>query len=136
VYRNDNRPAEDSGTHPIDLLEEYIPWPGKGIPSPLHHCTFAPARQACYNERRRSVCFNEDHSVLTVDGQPVELKQAYSSVYRSNEKNTFLGFYADLLHLKPETKYEVEVNLPELEPGRFQGLFFDNVKAEWVEVVR
>jgi len=40
------------------------------------------------------------------------------------------------LHLKPETKYEVEVNLPELEPGRFQGLFFDNVKAEWVEVVR
>jgi len=67
---------------------------------------------------------------MKIDGKAVELKKAYSSVYRSNPKNTFLGFYADLSDLKPDRKYTVSVELPQLEPGQFQGLFFDNVEPE------
>ena len=67
---------------------------------------------------------------MKIDGKPVVLKKAYSSVYRSNPKNTFLGFYADLSSLKPEAKHTVTVELPELQPGQFQGLFFDNIEPE------
>jgi hypothetical protein len=67
---------------------------------------------------------------MKIDGKPVQVKKAYSSVYRSNPKNTFLGFYADLSDLKPEKQYKVTVELPELQPGQFQGLFFDNIEPE------
>jgi len=67
---------------------------------------------------------------MTIDGRAVAVKEAYSSVYRSNPRNTFVGFYADLSSLKGDTKHTVTVQLPELQPGRFQGLFFDNVEPE------
>ena len=68
---------------------------------------------------------------MTIDGRAVDVKKAYSSVYRSNPRNTFVGFYADLSSLTGDTKHTVTVQLPELEPGRFQGLFFDNIEPEY-----
>jgi len=42
------------------------------------------------------------------------------------------GFYADVSHLQPDTRCAVEVALPDnLEPGQFQGLFFENVETEF-----
>ena len=39
--------------------------------------------------------------------------------------------------LKPDTRYEVEVSLPDsLQPGQFQGLFFENVEAEFTGQTR
>ena len=67
---------------------------------------------------------------MKIDGKAVVLEKAYSSVYRSNPKNTFLGFYADVSTLKPEARHTVTVELPELQPGQFQGLFFDNIEPE------
>jgi len=73
---------------------------------------------------------------MKIDGRDVDVKKAYSSVYRSNEKNTFVGFYADSSSLKPDTKHKVTVTLPdELEPGRFQGLFFDNIEPEYTTAI-
>jgi hypothetical protein len=68
---------------------------------------------------------------LTIGGESVEVKKAYSDVYPLGREQTFTGFYADVSHLKPGKQYKVEVTLPEkLQPGQFQGLFFENVEAE------
>ncbi|MBM4088316.1 MAG: hypothetical protein FJ276_02635 [Planctomycetes bacterium] len=69
---------------------------------------------------------------LTIDGGPVELKRAYSDVYPLGRERTFTGFYTDVSHLQPGKRYEVELALPaNLQPGQFQGLFFENVEAEF-----
>ena len=71
---------------------------------------------------------------LKLNGQPVELKKAYSDVFPLGRERTFTGFYADLSNLKPDTRYAVEVTLPEtLQPGQFQGLFFENIEAEYTQ---
>jgi len=73
---------------------------------------------------------DEMEVTMKIDGKAAEVKKAYSSVYRSNPKHTFLGFYVDVSNLKPNMKHTVTVELPELQPGQFQGLFFDNVEPE------
>jgi hypothetical protein len=74
---------------------------------------------------------------LTLNGQPIELKKAYSDVYPLGRERTFTGFYADVSHLQPDTKYAAEVTLPAgLQPGQFQGLFFENVEAESTTEIR
>lgn len=68
---------------------------------------------------------------LKVNGRPVEVRKAYNSVYPRRPERTFLGWYADLSRLRPDSPVDIEVTLPELEPGRFQGLFFENVETEY-----
>ncbi|MDP6545753.1 MAG: hypothetical protein QGH60_17355 [Phycisphaerae bacterium] len=72
---------------------------------------------------------------MKIDGKAIDVKKAYSSVYRSNPKNTFLGFCADVSTLKPDVKHTVTVELPELKAGQFQGLFFDNIEPEYTTVI-
>ncbi len=79
---------------------------------------------------------------MKLNGKPVEVKKAYSS--RSPGKlqfkkghNTFVGFYADLSDLKPNTEYKIEVFLPDsLKPGQFQGLFFENIETEYTDKIK
>jgi hypothetical protein len=66
---------------------------------------------------------------LTIDGRTVELRKAYSAI--RSAPRTFVGFYADLSMLDPDREYRFELNLPPLEPGRLQGVFFDNVETEY-----
>lgn len=73
---------------------------------------------------------------MKIDGQAVDVKKAYSSVHPQGAKRTFVGFYADVSALDPQRTHTVELNLPELEPGRFQGLFFDNVEPEHTDRLR
>jgi len=68
---------------------------------------------------------------LKIDGKAVEVKPAYSSVYRENERNTFVGWYADVSDLAADRVHQFEVELPKLAPGQFQGLFLENVEAEY-----
>jgi hypothetical protein len=119
------RAAENTGTHPLENKQLRVVFDEDGLLR-IHDKAIG-----------RSIDFNGDRFVLKIDDQTidsktlkVELKKAYASVYRSNPKNTFLGFYADLSSLKPEAKHTVTVELPELEPGQFQGLFFDNIEPE------
>ena len=96
-------------------------------------------RQAAYLNSDRLLLFinvaepdDEKMKVaLQVDGQPVPVKPAYTSVVRSNPRNTFVGWYADLTALAPGVKHTFSVQLPTLNPGQFQGLFFDTVEAEY-----
>lgn len=74
---------------------------------------------------------------LKLNGQAVEVRKAYSDVFPLGRERTFTGFYADVSTLKPDTRYDVEVTLPEtLEPGQFQGLLFENVEAERTSRIR
>lgn len=72
---------------------------------------------------------------LEVDGESFPVKPAYTSIVRSNPKNTFVGCYADVTSLKPDVEHIFEVELPKLAPGQFQGLFFDTVEAEYTEQI-
>jgi len=68
---------------------------------------------------------------LRINGQPVEVLKAYNSVYPHAPQRTFLGHYADVSRLRPDSPIDIEVTLPTLEPGRFQGVFFENVETEY-----
>jgi hypothetical protein len=68
---------------------------------------------------------------LTIDGRTVELKKAYSAV--RSAPRTFVGFYADLSMLEADREYRFELELPKLEPGRLQGVFFENVETEYTD---
>jgi hypothetical protein len=68
---------------------------------------------------------------LKIDGKPIDLKRAYGDVYPLGRERTFAGFYADVSNITPEVHHAFEVSLPDgLQPGQFQGLFFENVEAE------
>lgn len=73
---------------------------------------------------------------LRIDGEPVAVKKAYNSIYGQGSRRTFMGFYADVSGLKPDVKHTFEVSLPELQPGQFQGLFFDNVETEYTSIIQ
>jgi hypothetical protein len=68
---------------------------------------------------------------MSLDGSPVELTRAYASVREHAE--SFVGFYADLSRLTPDATHTIHLTLPKLDPGHFQGVFFDNVETEYTD---
>ena len=66
---------------------------------------------------------------LTINGQTIELKKAYSEVRKVT--HTFIGFYADISSFVADKEYKVELRLPPLSPGQFQGLFLENIETEY-----
>lgn len=65
---------------------------------------------------------------LVIDGRAVELRKAYSAV--RDAPRTFVGFYADLSLVAADREHTLELNLPQLRSGQWQGVFFDNVETE------
>jgi hypothetical protein len=70
---------------------------------------------------------------LRIDGRSIVLQRAYSSI--QPKPRCFVGYYADVSSLAADKTHAVELGLPSLEPGRFQGLFFDNVETEYTDRV-
>ncbi|HMI53655.1 MAG TPA: hypothetical protein VK525_19225 [Candidatus Saccharimonadales bacterium] len=68
---------------------------------------------------------------MWIDGRPVDLKRAYSSVRQ--HRASFVGFYADLSSVAPDITHKIRLQIPEPGTARFQGVFFDNVEAEYTE---
>jgi hypothetical protein len=66
----------------------------------------------------------------------VAIRKAYNSIYGHSPKRTFLGFYADVTFLEPDREHLIEFLVPKLAPGRFQGLFFENVEPEYTRKIR
>jgi len=71
---------------------------------------------------------------LTIDGRTIELKKAYSAI--RSAPRTFVGFYADVSMLDADREYRFDLELPPLEPGRLQGVFFENVETEYTDRVK
>ena len=91
-----------------------------------------------------------------INGYHFNVKKAFSSIspgllkkHRGN--NTFTGFYIDLspycsafdpklkikrgidVIIRPDQEYEIELTLPNLKPGQFQGIFFENIENEYTQ---
>jgi hypothetical protein len=66
-----------------------------------------------------------------MDGSPLLLIAAYSSVRKHSP--SFVGWYADLSAIDSDRPHSIRLTLPTLEPGRFQGLFFENVEDEYTD---
>ncbi|KPJ69672.1 hypothetical protein AMJ44_02905 [candidate division WOR-1 bacterium DG_54_3] len=85
------------------------------------------------------VCIAEQNDKMDVNmkinGQPIEVKKAYNAVYPQAVERTYIGSYADISSLKPDTQYQIEVTLPELRQGQFQGLFFENIEAQYTQEI-
>jgi hypothetical protein len=71
---------------------------------------------------------------LRIDGQPVEMRKAYTAV--RVVPSTFVGFYADVSRLEPDRPHRFELEVPPMRAGQFRGLFFENVEPEYTSVVR
>jgi len=70
---------------------------------------------------------------LRINGLPVEVLKAYNSVYPRPGRRTFLGFFADLSRVRPDSPIDIEIGLPTLRPGQFEGAFFENVETEYTK---
>ena len=66
-----------------------------------------------------------------LDGQPLELVPAYSS--SRTHAPSFVGFYADLSRITPDTQHTIKLEVPTMTPGQLQGVFFDNVTPQLTE---
>jgi hypothetical protein len=71
---------------------------------------------------------------MTIDGKPAEVKKAYNNIY-GNRKTNFLGWYVDVSALEPDKEHILEVAVPPMAAGRFQGLFFENVEPEFTQAI-
>jgi hypothetical protein len=68
-----------------------------------------------------------------LDGQPLSLTPAYSS--SRTDPPCFVGFYADLSRIAPESKHTIELRIPKSALDRLQGVFFDNVLPQFTESI-
>jgi hypothetical protein len=66
-----------------------------------------------------------------LDGQPLEFLPAYSS--SRTHAPSFVGFYADLSRITPDTRHTIKLEVPAMTPGQLQGVFFDNVTPQLTE---
>ncbi|MGE5360979.1 MAG: hypothetical protein ACM3NQ_18325 [Bacteroidales bacterium] len=67
---------------------------------------------------------------MWIDGRPVELRKAYSAI-RTTAPRTFVGFYADITLVESDRRHLLELQLPQLRRGQFQGVFFENVETAY-----
>lgn len=70
---------------------------------------------------------------VTLDGQPLILTPAYSS--SRVDVPCFVGFYADLSRIMPDLRHTIRVRMPNMTPGQFQGIFFDNVLPQFTQLL-
>jgi len=64
---------------------------------------------------------------LKIDGQPVDLRKAYSSIRRV--PGDFVGFWADISGLAADQSHSLELQLPTLKKRQLQGVFLENVEG-------
>ncbi|MGN6555083.1 MAG: hypothetical protein ACTHLW_15355 [Verrucomicrobiota bacterium] len=68
-----------------------------------------------------------------IDGISFPVQTAWNGIYPSMGEQTFLGFYIDVSRLVRDVTHQIEVTVPGLAAGQFQGLFFDNVEPEYTQ---
>lgn len=104
-------------------------WPIPWTPQDYQSTWLAPARLLLF------VQFAEPDDSMkveaTLDGRPLELTRAYTSVHPHSP--SFVGFYADLSKIVPDARHSFTLRLPQLKPGQFQGVFFENVEPRFTE---
>jgi hypothetical protein len=113
------------------LASRKLSWPVPWDKADYETTWLVPERLLLYAQFAEPQQRDEVH--LQIDGKVVNLEKAYSSV-RVHEPS-FVGWYADLSGISPDIVHDVRIQLPATAVSRFQGLFFDNVEAEWTEEI-
>jgi hypothetical protein len=113
------------------LAARQAAWPIPWTPEDYRSTWLAPQRLLLYVQ----IAEPDDRwePRLRIDGREVELRRAYSAIWAA--RRTFTGFYADVSLLSAGREYQIELDLPRLDPGRFQGLFFQNVETEYTDAI-
>jgi hypothetical protein len=121
-----------SGTFKIpDRIKEQLnerkkQWPIPWTKEDYQTTWLVPERQLLFLQIAE---VKEDMEIqLKIDGEQVALSKAYSSV-RAHPA-CFVGFYVDLSKLSTK-QHTYEIQLPDLEKGQYQGLFFENIVTEY-----
>jgi len=106
-------------------------WPIRWTPDDYHTPWLAPHRLLLFVQ----IAEPDDRwaPALRIDGRPVALEKAYTAL--RPVARTFVGFYADVSLLAPDRDYRLELDLPPLRPGQFQGVFFQNVEPDYTAEV-
>lgn len=101
-------------------------WPIPWTPDDYHTPWLAPHRLLLFVQ----IAEPDDRwaPALRIDGRPVALEKAYTAL--RPVARTFVGFYADVSLIAPDREYRLELDLPPLRAGQFQGVFFQNVEPE------
>lgn len=71
---------------------------------------------------------------MWLNGKLVDLKRSYNSRGRQVH-SCFLGFYFDASSLKADTPHTLQLKLPRIAAGSFQGLFWENVETVYTSEV-
>jgi hypothetical protein len=113
------------------LAERRKEWPIPWTPDDYRSTWLAPERLLLFVQ----IAEPDDRwdARLEIDGRPIELRKAYTAIRAA--RRTFVGFYADVSLLSPDREYRVELLLPPLRAGQFQGLFVENVETEYTDVI-
>lgn len=113
------------------LSARRVRWPIRWSPEDYENTWLVPERLLLFIQIAEPS--DGEQVQIKIDGQPVNLRKAYSSVRVHSA--SFVGFYTDISSIKPDVVHSLEVNLSELAGGSFQGVFFDNVEPEYTEVL-
>jgi hypothetical protein len=120
-------------TIPQRVLDQLVArrkaWPIPWTPEDFHTPWLVPERLLLFVQIAQPDA--RWNARLTIDDRTIELRKAYSAV--RSAPRTFVGFYADLSMLDADRAYRFDLTLPTLEPGRLQGVFFENVETEYTE---
>ena len=69
-----------------------------------------------------------------INNNPVNVRKGYNT--RDHiDRDRFMGFYIDLTGIitQANMEYHITVNLPQVDPGQFQGLFLENIERILVQ---
>ena len=118
---------------PAQLRARQAAWPVPYTADDLRATWLGSSRLLLYIQ----IAEPDDSLALTlrIDDQPVTLTKAYNSIYAHSPKRTFVGWYADVSSLTPDLPHRVELTLPALPAGHFQGMFFENVEPDWTTAI-
>jgi hypothetical protein len=77
---------------------------------------------------------NQWNITAEINNDPLIVHKGYNT--RDHyDKDRFMGFYLDLTNIitQANVEYHLSLNMPQLNPGQFQGLFLENVQRILVE---
>jgi len=115
----------------VQLAERKKQWPIPWTKDDYQTTWLAPERLLLFVQMA-DVTDSVD-AVGTLDGQPLKLTPAYTSV--RPVARCFVGYYADLSRITPDVRHTIELRVTGRETGQLQGVFFDNVLPQFTESI-
>ena len=121
-----------------DLLIEQLQTRQRAYPIPWTVEELADATWLAPHRLLLFICILEPNDQWKLTGRINNNSIVVQKAYNTREhidRNRFMGFYVDLSSIvtQPFVEYHVELSLPTLKPGQYQGLFLENIERILVE---